>query len=146
MANQTVEGRELDWEDQIENDGPEFILLPPGDYSFTVVDVERDRFKGSDKLPPCPMAIVHLMIETDEGTTVIRHRLYLHTRTEGLLCAFFKAIGQRQTGEKLKMDWPKAKGATGRAKVGTRTYEGKEYNEIKSFLDPQATAYTPGKF
>lgn len=146
MANNT-DGHELGWEDTIENDGPEFTLLPAGDYSFIVVDVERDRFNGSEKLPPCPMAIVHIQIEGGYGTAVIRHRLYLHTKTEGLLCAFFKSIGQRQAGEKLTMNWQKVKGASGKAKVGVRLHDGKEYNEIKMFYEPELkSAYTPGKF
>ena len=29
--------RELGWDDEIEKDGPEFVLLPEGDYSFEVV-------------------------------------------------------------------------------------------------------------
>ena len=31
----------MDWDDAIENDGQEFIILPEGDYIFTVVDFER---------------------------------------------------------------------------------------------------------
>ena len=42
--------RELGWDDEIEKDGPEFVLLPEGDYSFEVVGFERARHKmrGSD--------------------------------------------------------------------------------------------------
>ena len=140
-------GRELDWEDEISNDSPEFTVLPAGDYDFTVVDVERDRHKGSEKLPACNMAVVHIRIEKDGEVATIRHRLFLHTKTEGMLCSFFKSIGHRQTGEKLNMNWQKAKGATGRAKVAVRPYEGKEYNEIKAFYEKAAKPkYTPGKF
>ena len=31
-----MEDRELQWEDTIEKDAPEFVLLPEGDYNFTV--------------------------------------------------------------------------------------------------------------
>ncbi len=147
MAEYIEEGRELGWEDEISNDGPEFITLPDGDYDFTVIDVERDRYPGGDKLPACNRAIVHLRVESSEGIAVIRHQLFLHTRTEGLLCAFFKGIGQRQTGEKLSMNWSKVKGSTGRAKIGKRTYDGKEYNEVKKFYEPAVkSGFTPGKF
>jgi hypothetical protein len=143
----TIEDRALDWDDEISKDSLDYMLLPDGDYAFVIIDCERDRFVGSEKLPACSRATVHLRIEVPEGQTIIRHQLFLHTRTEGLLCAFFKAIGQRQQGEKQAMNWAKVKGATGRVQVGRRTYEGKEYNEVKRFLDPPPVLnYTPGKF
>lgn len=33
--------RELNWDDEIEKDGNEFVLLPEGDYDFTVESFER---------------------------------------------------------------------------------------------------------
>jgi hypothetical protein len=42
----------MDWDDAIENDGQEFIILPEGDYNFTVTDFERGSFPGSPKCPP----------------------------------------------------------------------------------------------
>ena len=59
----TNNGYEIGWDDQIEKDGPEFVLLPEGDYDFTVIDFERGRHGGSDKLPPCHKAIVHIKVE-----------------------------------------------------------------------------------
>ena len=35
MAENT-KGKALDWDDEIENDGPEYIILPEGDYKFKV--------------------------------------------------------------------------------------------------------------
>jgi hypothetical protein len=140
-------GRELGWDDSIENDGQEFVVLPEGDYDFEVFDFERSRFNGSDKLPACNMAIVHIKIQGKEGTSIIKHRLYLHSITEGLLCAFFTAIGQRKHGEKMGMNWNKVIGARGRAKVGIREYDGKQYNEIKRFYDPgENKGYQAGRF
>ena len=55
--------RELGWDDEIENDGPEFIVLPEGDYSFKVIDFERARHPGSEKLPACNKAIVHIRLK-----------------------------------------------------------------------------------
>lgn len=142
---------ELGWNDVIENDSPEFVILPDGDYNFEVVDFERGRHNGSEKLPPCNKAIVHIRIEGKEGVSIIKHQLFLHTITEGMLCAFFAGIGQRQKGEKMKMNWSRVVGSTGRAKIGTRKWtndEGKEmtFNEIKKFYEPEAKGFTPGKF
>jgi len=142
---------ELSWDDVIENDSPEFIILPDGDYDFEVVDFERGRHNGSEKLPPCNKAIVHIRIEGKEGISIIKHQLFLHTITEGMLCAFFTGIGQRQKGERLTMNWNAVIGSKGRCKVGTRKWtndEGKEmvFNEVKKFYEPEAKGFTPGKF
>ena len=142
---------ELSWDDVIENDSPEFVILPDGDYNFEVVDFERGRHNGSEKLPPCNKAIVHIRIEGKEGISTIKHQLFLHTITEGMLCAFFAGIGQRQKGERLKMNWSRVVGSKGRCKIGTRKWtneEGKEmvFNEVKKFYEPEAKGFTPGKF
>ena len=149
--NNTPE-REFGWEDIIENDGPEFTLLPEGDYDFKVLSFERARHPGSAKLPPCNKAIVHIEIDSPEGRTVIKHNLFLHSKCEGMLCAFFSAIGQRKRGEQLRMNWNTVPGSTGRRKVGIRTWtkddgsEGKT-NEIKRFYEAEEKPkFTPGAF
>lgn len=135
-----LQAKELNWEDIIENDGPEFVTLPEGDYDFEVIDLERGRHNGSDKLPPCNKATVHIKVTGREGTVTIKHQLFLHTITEGMLCAFFTAIGQRKHGEKLQMNWNRIIGSRGRAKVYIDKWEkdGKEFtaNKIKKFYDP----------
>ena len=37
----------MDWNDAIESDGQEYVLLEEGDYNFEVVDFERGRYPGS---------------------------------------------------------------------------------------------------
>ncbi len=149
------EMRELGWDDEISNEGGgEYILLAPGDYDFTVADFERARHEGSAKLPACNKAVLTLSIKTDEGEATIKHSLFLHQKTEGLLCAFFCAIGQKKHGEPLRMDWYKVRGATGKCKIGVREYtdrngEKRQSNEIKKFYDKEAPApraFTPGSF
>ena len=41
---------EYGWEDEIVNEGGDFVLLPEGDYDFTVAKYERARHEGSAKL------------------------------------------------------------------------------------------------
>jgi hypothetical protein len=130
-------GRELNWNDPIETDGGDWQLLPAGEYAFTVRSFERKRFGGSAKLPPCPQAVLAVEIEGQ----AIQHSLFLHSKTEGLLCQFFRAIGARKSGERMVMDWGKVPGATGRCKVGVRKWTGKDgkehdANQIEKFLDP----------
>lgn len=129
-------GREFGWDDEINEDPKEFITLVPGEYQFTVTEVEKSRYEGGEKLPPCPMAIVTCKISTPQGDAFIKNRLYLHSKTEGLLSSFFASIGLKKKGEPLRMQWNKVIGATGRAKVGIRQYQGNDYNDIKSFLAP----------
>lgn len=153
MSN--FEGRELGWDEEIEKDSPEFVTLPEGDYDFEVVSFERARHTGSEKLPPCNKAIVHIKVEGPEGVSTIKHNLFLHSITEGMLCAFFTAIGQRKKGEKATMNWNKVIGSKGRAKIGVRDWtndEGKKItmNEIKRFYEPedkpQGVGFEAGRF
>ncbi|ACL77597.1 hypothetical protein [Ruminiclostridium cellulolyticum] len=140
--------RELGWNEVIENDSPDFITLPEGDYDFVVTEFERARHNGSEKLPACNKAVIHIRIEAPEGVTTIKHNLFLHTKTEGMLCAFFTAIGQRKKGERATMNWNAVVGSKGRCKVGIRTWktdDGREMtsNDIKRFYDPE-TDKVPG--
>ena len=66
MADQ-VQGKELGWNDTIEHDGSDWVLLPPGEYPFTVEKFERARFAGSAKLPPCNQAKLTLTVGDDDG-------------------------------------------------------------------------------
>ena len=131
--------KELQWDDTIEKDNNELIILPEGDYDFTVESFERARHGGSDKLPPCNKAVLKLRIDTPQGTAYITHNLFLHTNTEGLLSAFFASIGQKKKGEPLRMNWSLVPGATGKARVGIRIYNGQQYNEIKRFHPKEST-------
>lgn len=142
----------LGWDDPIENDGKDFGVLPAGDYDFEVIEFERARHPGSENLPPCNKAIVHIKIEGKESVSIIKHNLFLHSITEGMLCAFFTAIGQRKKGEKATMNWNAVVGAKGRAKVGIRKFtndkgQEMEFNEIKKFYDPgESKGFEAGRF
>lgn len=146
-------GRELGWDDVIEKDGSDFVLLPEGDYDFEVINFERGRHNGSDKLPPCTKATINIQVKGNEGISIIKHNLFLHTITEGMLSAFFVGIGQKKHGEPVKMDWNKVPGSTGRCKLGIKKWtndqgEEKVFNEIKKFYEPtsQQTVFKPGTF
>lgn len=153
MANEM--DRPLDWDDTIESDVEEYVLLPEGDYDFTVESFDRGRYEGGEKLPPCNKAVLRLRIDAAQGSVYITHNLFLHTVTEGLLSAFFAGIGQKRRGEPLRMDWGRVPGSTGRAKVGIRTYqkngESRQINEVKRFYpkqdaEKQAPSYKAGEF
>ena len=134
--------RELDWEDDIQESGQEYTLLPNGDYPFDVIKFERGRFDGSAKLPPCKMAILTLRVDGgDLGDVTIKHNLFLHTKCEGLLCSFFTGIGLQKPGETIAMPWSKVVGAHGRASVEIHEWKKRDgtdgySNRVLRFLAP----------
>lgn len=133
---------ELGWDDEITQDSVGFVQLAPGDYQFTVTNMERARHtpnpQSPGKLPACNKAVVTIQIETSEGIAQLTHNLFLHTTTEGMLSAFFGAIGQKKHGEPLKMNWNTVVGAKGVCRVnkrkGTGKYADQEYDNIKSMI------------
>ena len=132
-------GYELGWDDEIEESGPSFALLPAGDYNFTVTKFERGRHQGSEKLPACNMAILTLEIDGGEhGSTIVTNRLFLHSKTEGFLSNFFEAIGHKNEGERVKMNWNAVHGAKGRCTLEINKFmskgEERQNNQVKTFL------------
>ncbi|MCK1187779.1 hypothetical protein [Streptococcus uberis] len=138
--------REFGWDDTIQEDAKEFITLQPGDYVFTVTGFDRQRHtpnpQNPGKLPACPKAVISLEIETDEGVASLKHNLFLHSSTEGMLSAFFGSIGQKKHGEPLKMNWNTVIGATGVCSVKNRTYNDNVYNEVKSMIYADSVDWT----
>lgn len=132
--------RELQWDDEIEESGGNFTLLPAGDYNFVVEKFERARHQGSANLPACPMALLTLKIDGGEhGQATVIHRLFLHSKTEGFLSNFFESIGQKKEGERVKMNWQIVTGAKGRCTLEVNSYKNKEgqersNNQVKTFL------------
>ena len=142
--------RELGWDDEIEKDGGDFILLPEGDYFFTVGKFERARFAGSPKMPACNQAKLELTIHSPEhGDVTVFHNLFLHTKTEGLISNFFSGIGQKKKGEKLRMNWGAVIGAKGKCKLEINKFTGNDGNErtnnqVKTFY-PYEEAFPQGQ-
>ena len=134
----------LDWDSELENDGQQYVIVPPGDYTFTVTDVERANYNGSDKLPPCKMVTIKGTIDTDLGDATFQENLYLVRKQEWKLSAFFRSIGMKKHGEKLRMEWGKVPGARGKAKFKNDTYKGNVYNKIDQFYDyDESTGFKP---
>lgn len=138
--------KELDWDSEISYESPNFVTLQEGDYPFTVTELQRKRYEGNrnkaNGLPACPMAELTIEARGKEGVSIFTTRLYLHTRTEGLLTQFFTCIGQRKHGDKLSMDWNSVVGASGWAHLKIReftTRQGNEgtINEVGRWLSPE---------
>lgn len=138
--NNNIE-REFGWDDTIEKDSGVFTTLTPGDYYFTVKTFERARHTPSpqntnpNKLPACNKAVIKVEIETSEGETAnVTHNLFLHSKTEGMLSAFFGAIGQKKHGEPLKMNWQLVPGSVGVCTIKHREHKDSIYNEVDRMI------------
>ena len=138
----------MDWNDTIEDDGKEFVILPEGDYTFTITNFERGRFPGSAKIPACNKAVLTLSFDNDLGNATARIDLILYRTLEWKLASFFRSIGAKQHGEQVEMDWNKVVGKRGKAHVAPRSYTDKngltrQTNNIVRFLDyDSSVAYT----
>jgi hypothetical protein len=140
-------GTSLDWNASIEHDGKEFILLPEGDYPFEVKKFERGYYKGGEKIGPCNMAKLTLLVgDRDSDQVTIQHNLMLSSKLEGILCEFFKSIGARKHGERLEINWNKIIGEKGHCHViidkfiSKNTGKELESNKVKYFIDPEKMA------
>lgn len=130
----------MDWNDSIEEDGQGYILLPEGDYNFTVTNFERGRFPGGPKVPACNKATITVQVDTKEGIATVKFDLLLYRSLEWRISGFFRSIGQKKHGEQLRMDWSKVVGSTGRAYFKQRKYkntqgEEKSTNDVDRFID-----------
>lgn len=140
------EGHVIGWDDEIVNDGSEFIYLEEGDYDFTVESYERGTFKGSAKIPQCPKLELKLKVSTPQGNTTVNYDLIMWSTLEWKLAEFLRAIGMKKHGEPNKIIWGNLIGSKGRARFYTRTYkkqdgsEGKA-NDVRRMYDHQDPAW-----
>jgi len=148
VSEYSAAAREFAWDDEIQNDGTPFQLLPEGDYDFTIKKFERARHNGSEKIPACNKAILTLDVFNQETAGTVLTNLFLHSKFEWKLCQFFTSIGQRRHGEALRMNWGPVPGSTGRCHVGVRKWTGNdgrehESNEITEFYEPEEAPVQP---
>lgn len=120
----------FDWDDEIEKES-EFTLLDEGDYDFEIVSFERGQYDGSNKMPPCKMAIVSFRVTDGTNDTVIQDRFYLASNMEWKLSQLFKSVGLKSTGQKVAMNWNALPGKKGRCHVIVRKNDqGNDFNNI----------------
>ena len=138
MATQFgAEYEEIGYEGTIENEDGGFVLLPDGDYDFTVNKVTRSRYEGSDKIPPCGSVNVELTVWGAQDKTIITERFFLIKKFEWKLSQFFLSIGLKKHGEQLVMRW-NIEGYKGKCKVYIDNYKRQDgsdgqSNKIKKF-------------
>ena len=133
-----------DWDDEIEDDGEQrdFVILEEGDYEFEVHKFERGHYtpKAGAKTPACNQAMMTLKITSDDGDCYITDNFPLASTMEWKASAFFRSIGMKKHGEKLKMQWAESIGKKGKAHI-TKTTGSKEnvfFNNVSKYIDPVA--------
>ena len=138
-AAETKDTNMMGYDDVLESDGQEFVVLPEGDYTFTVSSIERGHFPGGQKIPACNKVTVSLAIDNDQGIASARVDLILYRTVEWKIAAFFRSIGQKKYGEKMVMDWSAAIGKRGKAHFKPREYtkdgQTRQVNDVAHFYD-----------
>ena len=138
---------ELDWDGEVSNDGS-FVLLPEGDYPYTITKFERARYGGSSKVPPCKMAQLTVAVHGAQGDASVSCRLFLLAKFQWKIAELFVSLGLASPDdEKVRMQWDRVQGGTGLCHVAQREFtkqsgphagETGTANEITKFLPPPA--------
>ena len=141
----STKGYAIGWDDEIIDPGePEFVLLTPGVYDFTITGFERGHFDGSEKMDACSMAKLTLRCTNGIQETTVFTNLFLSSTVAFKLSKFAKAIGDMPagstTGQKFHVDWNNIIGKSGKCRIKTRVYNGKDYNEVDDFIVPDPAA------
>lgn len=137
----STKGYAIGWDDEIIDPGePEFVLLTPGIYDFTVTGFERGHFDGSEKMDACSMAKLTLRCSNGVQETTVFTNLFLSSAVAFKLSKFAKSIGDMPagstSGQKFHVDWNNIIGKRGKCKIKTRVYNGRDYNEVDDFIVP----------
>lgn len=141
----STKGYAIGWDDEIIDPGePEFVLLTPGVYDFTITGFERGHFDGSEKMDACSMAKLTLRCSNGVQETTVFTNLFLSSAVAFKLSKFAKAIGDMPagstSGQKFHVDWNNIIGKSGKCKIKTRVYNGRDYNEVDDFIVPDPAA------
>ena len=146
MSEYAANNDSFEWDATIENDGQEYVILPEGDYVYTVMSVERGWQNSTAKIPKgCNKAILTLEVQTKDGPARVTTNLLLLHSMEWKLSAFFRSVGLKKHGEKLVMNWAAVTGRRGMAHIKPRNYttqdgQQRQANDLDRWLD-----YDPAK-
>lgn len=145
----------LGWDDEVEEGSP-FVLLPEGNYPFTITGLEKGIYEKpanrESKIPAnCPKATVTLEFTTSTGEkSTLTENFYLYKKMQWKINQFFTSIGAPKNPEgKVKMNWGTVLGAKGAASLVVNDYTDRsgnpaQNNRIKDFLEPTQQTAEPG--
>ena len=140
-------GQALGWDSEGQVQSSSFEVVPEGEYTYEVVGFKRERFDGSAKMGPCPVAALQLRC-TDIETGLVATgfcRLFLNSKVLFRISNFFKSCGlidpNAPDGSGFPMSlFDQVVGCTGRVKVKVTksTNNGREYeNNDFDFVIPK---------
>lgn len=145
----------LGWDDEVE-EGTPFVLLPEGNYPFTITGLEKGIYEKPanrvSKIPAnCPKATVTLEFTTPTGEkSTLTENFFLYKKMQWRINQFFTSIGAPKNSEgKVKMNWGTVLGAKGTASLYVNNYTDRndkpaQNNKIQDFLEPTQQNAAPG--
>lgn len=131
----------LSWDSEITDGESTYFLPAVGEWRFTVKEYEKGYHSGTGKIKECPKATVTLVVTDGDKKCEIKEVLLLHTSMEWKLADFFRCLGLKKQGEKLKMEFDKITGLSGTARIRHEEWTNKNGEtkisaKIDKFLDP----------
>lgn len=145
----------LGWDDEVEEGSP-FVLLPEGNYPFTITGLEKGIYEKpanrESKIPAnCPKATVTFEFTTPTGEkSTLTENFFLYKKMQWRINQFFTSIGAPKSPEgKVRMNWGTVLGAKGAASLFVNDYTDRnnkpaQNNKIKDFLEPTQQTAAPG--
>lgn len=130
-------GQALGWEDDLDVSAAA-QKLAEGLATFEVARVARSRFEGSEKIAPCPMAVLTLRVRDREGQVAdLERNVLLNTRMAWLIGDLMRSVrllGEGSGTIKSSM-WNQLEGRKGVCEVVTVTSgRGTTYSAVERFV------------
>lgn len=138
----------FNWDDEVENTGHEFEIMPAGDYEFTVTGFTRGWYdpKQGAKLPPCAQAELELTFNWTNGngaarTNKLTYKLQLCQSVSWKIFQFFQSVGLLpEDAKQTKFPWNAVMGKKGIAAVEQTVSQknNKTYNNVDKVYVPSS--------
>ena len=131
---------EWTWEGTFEVSATDdFIILAPGEYDFTIVNMERVTAEDSLSWVKAgtPGAKLTLRVtDPNSGQEVdLLDTFWMTEKSARKLKGLFGSIGQYKKGDtQLKVSWTNIIGEKGRCEIFNKESNGKTYNNIKRYI------------
>ena len=137
-----------DWDSPADVDDTGNAVLKNGKYRFVVKSMSKEVSKGAKTAGAHQASLVLMMYDKNDENYENRigtayDRLTLHDSTWGMVCAFFRAIGERKHGESIIPNWDEVAGASGKAVLCQDTYNNKTTMKVKHYLFPDEDPTEP---
>lgn len=133
----------LGWDDDLSATGGN-DLLKVGRGGFSVLEMIRDHFDGSEKMSACPVAALTLRVTDEDGNSaLVSDKLFLNRKMLFKITSFGRSTGlipeDVKDGDTFRMPWNEVVGATGKCEIAHREWVGDDgekrvYNQVKKYV------------